>query len=82
MRIRRNPNPGEESRTVTLDRGDTLAGALEDQGISASDANAAIAAMGKDFNPHALKAGHDHRSHLFALAPITGQCAASARPRW
>src|ERR1700742_1938233 len=52
-----NPNPGEETRTITLDRGDTLAGALEDQGISANDTNAAITAMGKDFNPHALKAG-------------------------
>ena len=52
-----NPNPGEESRTITLDRGDTLAGALEDQGISANDANAAITAMGKDFNPRALKPG-------------------------
>ena len=52
-----NPNPGEDSRTITLDRGDTLAGALEDQGISAADANAAISAMGKDFNPHALKPG-------------------------
>jgi murein DD-endopeptidase MepM/ murein hydrolase activator NlpD len=52
-----NPSPGEDSRTITLDRGDTLAGALEDQGISAADANAAISAMGKDFNPHALKPG-------------------------
>ncbi|HEY4274635.1 MAG TPA: peptidoglycan DD-metalloendopeptidase family protein, partial [Rhizomicrobium sp.] len=50
-------NPGEETRTVTLDRGDTLAGALEDQGISANDAAAAIAAMGKEFNPHTLKPG-------------------------
>ena len=30
---------------------------MEDVGVSANDANAAIAAMGKDFNPHALKAG-------------------------
>ncbi len=52
-----NANPGEETRTITLDRGDTLAGAMEDQGISAADANAVVAAMGKDFNPHALKAG-------------------------
>lgn len=52
-----NPNPGEESRTITLDSGDTLAGALEDQGISAADANAAVAAMGKNFNPRALKPG-------------------------
>jgi murein DD-endopeptidase MepM/ murein hydrolase activator NlpD len=50
-------SPGVETRTITLDRGDTLAGALEDQGISAADANNAVAAMGKDFNPRALKPG-------------------------
>jgi len=63
-----NPNPGEETRTIALDRGDTLAGALEDQGISANDAAAAITAMGKDFNPHALKAGMTI-DLTFALAP-------------
>ena len=52
-----NPTPGVESRTVTLDAGDTLAGAMEDVGVSASDANGAIAALGKDFNPRQLKAG-------------------------
>jgi len=52
-----NPNPGVESRTVTLDSGDTLAGMLEDVGISAQDANAVVTALGKDFNPRALKTG-------------------------
>src|SRR5581483_11940833 len=52
-----NAQPNEETRTVTLDRGDTLAGALEDVGVSATDANAAIAALGRDLDPHALKAG-------------------------
>ena len=52
-----NPNPGVESRTVSLDRGDTLAGMLEDVGISAADANAVVVAMGKEFNPRQLKAG-------------------------
>jgi len=52
-----NPNPGVESRTVTLDAGDTLAGMLEDVGINAQDANAVVAAMGKEVNPRALKAG-------------------------
>ncbi|MFO1246798.1 MAG: M23 family metallopeptidase [Alphaproteobacteria bacterium] len=52
-----NPNPGVENRTVTLDAGDTLAGMLEDVGISATDANAVVAVMGKSFNPRALKAG-------------------------
>src|SRR5882757_5905716 len=52
-----NPNPGVESRTVTLDAGDTLAGMLEDVGISAQDANAVVTAMGKNFSPRALKTG-------------------------
>jgi hypothetical protein len=52
-----NPNPGVENRTVTLDAGDTLAGMLEDLGISAQDANAVVTALGRDFNPRALKAG-------------------------
>ncbi len=67
-----NPNPGEETRTITLDRGDTLAGALEDQGISANDANSAITAMGKDFNPHALKPGMTI-DLTYALAPAAGE---------
>jgi murein DD-endopeptidase MepM/ murein hydrolase activator NlpD len=52
-----NATPGVETRTVTLDSGDTLAGAMEDAGISSTDASAAISALGRDFNPHALKAG-------------------------
>jgi murein DD-endopeptidase MepM/ murein hydrolase activator NlpD len=52
-----NPNPGVESRTVTLDAGDTLAGMLEDVGISAQDADAVVGAMGKNFDARALKAG-------------------------
>jgi murein DD-endopeptidase MepM/ murein hydrolase activator NlpD len=52
-----NPTPGIETRTVTLDSGDTLAGAMEDVGVSATDANSAIAALGRGFNPRALKAG-------------------------
>jgi murein DD-endopeptidase MepM/ murein hydrolase activator NlpD len=49
-----NPNPGVESRTVTLDSGDTLAGMLEDVGISPQDANAVVAAMGKNFDARLL----------------------------
>jgi murein DD-endopeptidase MepM/ murein hydrolase activator NlpD len=52
-----NPNPGIETRTVTLDSGDTLAGALEDVGVSTNDAHAALAALGKDFNFRQIKAG-------------------------
>src|SRR6202012_5071025 len=52
-----NPNPGVETTPVSLDKGDTLAGMLEDVGISPQDANAVVPAMGKDFNPRQLKAG-------------------------
>ena len=71
-----NATPGVENRTVTLDRGDTLAGAMEDAGVSPSDANAAIAALGKDFDPRALKAGMSF-DITYSLAPT----AAPAKPK-
>ena len=46
-----------ETHTVTLDSGDTLAGALENAGISADDANGAIAALSKVVSPRSLRAG-------------------------
>jgi murein DD-endopeptidase MepM/ murein hydrolase activator NlpD len=49
--------PTVETHTITLDSGDTLAGALENAGISADDATAAIAAMAKVYNPRNLRAG-------------------------
>lgn len=52
-----NANPGVETRTLTLDSGDTLAGALEDLGLSADDSNGAVAALAKVFNPRGLRAG-------------------------
>ncbi|HWF64428.1 MAG TPA: M23 family metallopeptidase, partial [Rhizomicrobium sp.] len=75
-----NPTPGIETRTVTLDRGDTLAGAMEDVGVSAPDANAAIAAMGKDFNPHALKAGMTF-DLTYSLAPVIDATGAPPKPQ-
>jgi len=49
--------PGVDTRTITMDRGDTFAGALEDAGISSSDANAAVAALEKVYNIRSLRAG-------------------------
>lgn len=49
--------PAIETHTVTLEAGDTLAGALENAGVSVSDSNGAIEAMGKVQNPRALRAG-------------------------
>ena len=71
-----------ESRSVTLESGDTLAGVLEDTGISAQDANAAVAALGKDFNPRALKAGMTiDITYAVAVIDATGGAAQPARPR-
>ncbi len=65
-----NANPGVETHTMTLERGDTLAGALEDAGISADDANAAVAALAKVFNPRNLRSGQS-----FDLSFATAQQA-------
>lgn len=70
-----NPNPGVESRTVTLDSGDTLAGMLEDVGISSQDANAVVTAMGKNFNPHQIRAGQSF-DLTYAVATIDATGAA------
>ena len=76
-----NVSPGVETRTVTLERGDTLAGAMEDVGVSAADANAVIAAMGKDFSPRALKTGMSF-DLTYSVAPsidATGQKPAAPK---
>jgi len=65
-----NANPGVETHTMTFESGDTLAGALEDAGISADDANAAIAALTKVYNPRSLRAGQ-----LFYLSLATAKDA-------
>lgn len=76
-----NPNPGVESRTVTLDAGDTLAGMLEDVGISAQDASAVVTAMGKNFDARALKTGQTFDlTYSVATIDATG-APASAAPR-
>ena len=72
-----NGQPNEETRTVTLDRGDTLAGTLEDVGVSPADANAAIAALGKDLDPHSLKAGMSI-DLTYSIAPTIDASGAAA----
>jgi murein DD-endopeptidase MepM/ murein hydrolase activator NlpD len=74
-----NPNPGVETRTVSLDRGDTLAGMLEDVGISAQDASAVVQAMGKDFEPRGLKAGQSFDiTYSVATIDATGDAHAAS----
>ena len=76
------PGPAVESRTITLDAGDTLAGMLEDVGISAQDANAVVTAMGKNFDPRALKIGQPFDiTYSVATIDATGGAAKPAQPR-
>ena len=74
-----NPNPGVEQRSVTLDAGDTLAGMLEDVGISSQDANAVVAAMGKNFDPRQLKAGQSF-DLTYAVSTIDATGSTPPRP--
>lgn len=48
---------GTDTRTVTLDRGQTLAAALTDAGVSQEDANSAVLALAKVYDLRALKGG-------------------------
>lgn len=77
-----NPAPGVESRTITLDAGDTLGGMLEDVGISRQDANAVVAALGKDFNPRQLRAGQIFDlTYTVATIDATGAAPKPSEPR-
>jgi murein DD-endopeptidase MepM/ murein hydrolase activator NlpD len=48
---------GVETRTITMDPGDTLVGALTDAGVSGDDANAAVVALSKAYDVRSLRAG-------------------------
>lgn len=48
---------GVETRTITMDPGDTLVGALTDAGVSDDDANAAVVALAKAYDVRSLRAG-------------------------
>ncbi|HWA29805.1 MAG TPA: M23 family metallopeptidase [Rhizomicrobium sp.] len=48
---------GVETRTITMDPGDTLVGALTDAGVSDDDANAAVVALAKVYDVRSLRAG-------------------------
>ncbi|HXL98724.1 MAG TPA: M23 family metallopeptidase [Rhizomicrobium sp.] len=52
-----NPNQGVDAHTITLDSGDTLAGVLTDSGATSADAQAAIAALAKVYDPRQVRAG-------------------------
>ncbi|HEY6577879.1 MAG TPA: M23 family metallopeptidase, partial [Rhizomicrobium sp.] len=49
--------PGVEARDITLERGDTLPGALVNAGATPQDAEAAVSALAKIYSLRAIKAG-------------------------
>src|SRR5258708_15032548 len=48
---------GIETRTLTLNSGDTFAGILQDAGVPKADANAPVTALAKVFDLRSAKAG-------------------------
>ncbi len=52
-----SPAAGTETRSITLDSGDTLVGALTDAGANQDDAQAAVNALAKIYDLRSLRAG-------------------------
>ena len=61
--------PDIDTHTITLESGDTLAGALADAGVDADDIKPAIAALRKVYDPRALKAGQSLALRFAAATP-------------
>lgn len=66
---------GVETKTITMDPGDTLVGALTDAGVSDDDASAAVIALSKAYDVRSLRAGQsfdltfEHASQTAAKTP-------------
>jgi murein DD-endopeptidase MepM/ murein hydrolase activator NlpD len=61
-------NRGDDTRTITMDKGGTLAGALTEAGVPAADAKAAVAALEKVYNAKLLRGGQSFEVS-FGAAP-------------
>jgi murein DD-endopeptidase MepM/ murein hydrolase activator NlpD len=68
--------PGIQTRTMTLESGDTIAGLLEDAGVPKDDANAAVLALEKIYDMHSARAGQS-----FTVTFETPQPAAAVAPK-
>lgn len=64
-----NTKPGIETRTITMDSGDTLIGALTDAGVTMADANSSILALKKIYNVRSLRAGQSFDLTFAELDP-------------
>ncbi len=70
-------NRGVDTRTITMDTGGTLAGALTDAGVPGADAQDAVAALAKVYSPRLLRAG---QSFEVTFAPGTQAAATQPAP--
>ena len=72
-----NGTPAPETRTLTLDSGDTLVGLLEDTGVPKDDANGAVLALAKVYDLRGARAG---QSFVATFEPLPPQPAAPTKP--
>lgn len=68
-------NRGVDTRTITMDRGDTLATALADAGVPMDDAKAVVNALAKVYSPKMLRGGQ-----AFEVTFATGVTQKPAAP--
>ena len=74
----RGGSGGVETHTITLERGDTLMGALTDAGVSSKEAQAVITALGKAYDPRAIHAGQSFDLTFAAPPSFTDFTAAKS----
>lgn len=77
----REETTNTETRTITLDRGDTLVSALTDAGVSQTDANTVVLALARTYDPKAVKPGESLQLS-FASAPVRPIARITYTPPW
>ncbi len=74
-------NGGVETKTITMDPGDTLVGALTDAGVSDEDASAAVVALAKVYAVRSLRAGQSFDLTLEHVAQVAAKPLAPPKPK-
>ncbi|MEJ0025630.1 MAG: peptidoglycan DD-metalloendopeptidase family protein [Rhizomicrobium sp.] len=72
--------PAPETRTLTLDSGDTLVGLLEDAGVPKDDANGAVLALAKIYDLRDARAGQSFVATFEPVAQPAAPPPAAAKP--
>jgi murein DD-endopeptidase MepM/ murein hydrolase activator NlpD len=71
-----NPSPGIETRTLNVERGDTVQGILQDAGVPSDEAAAVVVALTKVYDTRTMRAGQTLQA-TFEAAPTPKQPAAA-----